>query len=78
MVLDEPIFAGYLCSTHVGKTLRIEGIEGVCSHISLTVHKPTVKVVLLERGDRREDGSIRRVAHGFQLDPRVVVQVVED
>jgi len=72
------LFAGFLCATHIGKTLRIDGIEGICHAITLTRDRPTVRVILHERSDHRDDGSVRKVSHCLTLDPRTVVEVIED
>jgi hypothetical protein len=81
-VTEGPLYAGYLCSTHIGKVLLVtqdgEQIEGVCHAITLTTIRPTVRVVLWELGEQREDGSYRKVHHCLELDPRAVVVVVED
>jgi hypothetical protein len=77
--MDAPeLFAGFLCATHVGKTLRIDGVEGICHAITLTRDRPTVRVILHERGDSRDDGSVRKRHHCLTLDPRTVVTVVDD
>jgi hypothetical protein len=82
-MVDETLYAGYLCSTHIGKVLLVtqdgEQIEGVCHAITLTTNRPTVRVILHERDEiRRKDGGMRKVHHCLDLDPRAVVVVVED
>ena len=72
------IYAGYLCATHIGQTLRVGDAVGVCQHISYSIDKPQVRVVLHERGEPRADGKgHRKIAHCLNLDPRSIVEIVE-
>lgn len=80
---EGPLYAGYLCATHIGKVLLVtrpgdgEQLEGFCHAITLTSIRPTVRVVLWELGEQREDESYRKIHHCLDLDPRAVIVVVE-
>ena len=76
---DALLYAGFLCATHVGKILRVNGYEGMCHEIRHRDDKATVLVVLYTfTGGYRTDGALKRVVNVVSVDPRAVVEVLRD
>ena len=73
--MSTPIYAGHLCATHVGEEIEVRTIRGVLHKVIHEQDRLRVRCVVYERGTQRDDGTIRKIAHLLDLQPREVVSV---